>query len=136
MTHALEFYGSADVGRYYKTTLENYQDVHGRISGRADLYDNLSLTASVLYGQRHQLRGVLIDPGDESEATVINRGNLRVGAELVLATVTLSANVDSETRDFVSSGTVDNDDLDSDEHTVTARASFDVDTGDVYLRPT
>ena len=134
--HGLEFSGSANIARYNKTTTEDYEDVQGRVSGRADLYDNLSVTGSVQYGQQHQQRGELIDPGDTSTATVINSGRLQIGAELDLAVITLSANIESSTSDFVSSGTVDNDDLDRDEHNMTVRASFEIDTGtSVFLQP-
>ncbi len=134
--HALEFFGSANVARYDKTTTEDYEDVQGRVSGRADLYDNLSVTGSVQYGQQHQQRGELIDPADTSTATVIKRGRLQVGAELDLAAVTLSGNVESESSDFVSSSTVDNDDLDRDEHNVTVRASVEIDSGtSVFVQP-
>lgn len=134
--HALEFFGSANIARYNKTVTEDYEDVQGRVSGRAELFDNLSVTGSVQYGQLHQQRGELIDPGDTSTATVINQGRLQVGAELDLAAVTLSGNIESESNDFVSSSTVDNDDLDRDEHTVTARASLELDPGtSVFIQP-
>jgi hypothetical protein len=134
--HALELFGSADIARYVETTSEDYQEFLGRISGRADLYDNLAINALVQYGQRHQQRGDLIDPGDTSSAIVINQGRVRIGAELEFAAVTLLANIESETEDFVSSATIDNEDLDRDEHIVTVRASLEVDSGtSIFVQP-
>jgi hypothetical protein len=134
--HALEFLGAAKIARHNKTTTEDYEDVRGRVSGRVDLYDNLSVSALVQYGQGHQRRGEIIDPGDTSTATIIKRGLARVRAKLELAAVTLSAAAESETSDFVSSSTVDNDDLDHDEHTVTLRTSLEIDSGtSVFVQP-
>lgn len=134
--HALEFFGSANVARYNRTSTENYEDMLGRVSGRADLSDNFSVTGLVQYGRDHQRRGEIIDPGDTSEATIINRGRAELGADLELAAVTLSAKLESETNDFVSSATVDNDDLDHDQHTVTLRTSLEVDPGtSIFIQP-
>ena len=134
--HALEFIGSAKVARHNKTTTEDYEDVQGRVSGRADLYDNFSVTGLVRYGQDHQQRGEIIDPGDTSTATIIKRGRVQVGAKLDLAAITLSGGIESESSDFVSSSTVDNDDLDRDEHNVTVRTSLEIDSGtSLFVQP-
>lgn len=136
VNHALEFFGSAHVARYNRTTTEDYDDVLGRVSGRADLLDNLFLTGTVEYARAHQQRGELIDPGDTSRATIIDHGRARLGAELELAAVTLSMNAESETSNFESSGSVDNGDLDHDEHTATLRASVEIDSGtSIFVQP-
>jgi hypothetical protein len=134
--HSLELYGSASVARYLRTTTEDYEDYLGRVSGTIDVYDNLKVSASAQYGQRHQQRGEIIDPGDTSGATIIDEGKIRAGAEYSRAALTLSANAESIFSDFASSDQIDNDDLDQTEHTVTFRASLEVDPGtSIFIQP-
>ncbi|MBC8452202.1 MAG: outer membrane beta-barrel protein [Rhodospirillaceae bacterium] len=134
--HSLELAGSANVARYARTATENYEDYLGRVSGTLDIYDNFKISGAAQYAQRHQQRGEIIDPGDTSGATVIDEGKVKAGAEFTRAALTLSGNAESVFSDFVSTSLIDQDDLDQTEHTLTARASLEVDPGtSIFVQP-
>lgn len=134
--HSLEVFGSANVARYVRTATENYEDYLGRVSGTVDFYDNFKVSGALQYAQRHQQRGEIIDPGDTSGATIIDEGKVRVSAAFTQAALTLSGNFESVFSDFVSTDRIDNDDLDQTDHTLTFRASLEVDPGtSVFVQP-
>lgn len=134
--HSLELFGSANIARYVRTATENYEDYLGRVSGTVELFDNFKVSASAQYAQRHQQRGEIIDPGDTSSATIIDEGKIRASAEFTQAALTVSGTAESVFTDFVSTDRIDNDDLDQTEHTLTFRASLEIDPGtSIFVQP-
>ena len=135
-SHALEFVAGGAIGRHADTGSEDYEDVFGRVTGRAEWRDDLVTGATAQIARTHQQRGTLADPGDTAGVIEIETAQVGVGAAWDTGILTLSGEFQINDLDYVSTAQRDLDDFDRTDRAVQFRASWEFDEGtSVFVQP-
>ena len=120
----LKFDMSGEIGRYRRTGSEDYQDYSLGVSGRLDVVEAESLSASLRFDHLHVQRGSPDDPGSPVP-TLYNTTTLDLGHRLDGGTLFSRAKAQARYFDYLHNGGIENDDRDRAEVTLSERLGIE-----------
>lgn len=128
--HQLGFLIGAGIGRYLRSSDENYEDFNGAVNGRIDVRRDTQIEAGINYARGHEDRGSP-DNVNGVNPTETERFSAQVGASNKWNRVTLDVGVATEVQDFddvaLSTGAVtNNDDRDLTKYNVSTRLGYEI----------
>jgi hypothetical protein len=135
-SHALSVAIDSEIGRHQKNSIEDYEDIAGRIAGSAEFFDSTKVSAGVGLERTHSQRGEILDAGTTDGPAVSYLTSVRLGVEHRLEPLDLQLTYTGSSVDFVSSATTDNDDLDRTDGRVSLRIGLEIDQGtSLFVEP-
>jgi len=135
--HAINLTADVEFGRHDKTASEDYEDVGLAADGRIDIGDSWTVSPRLAYGESHEQRGAVDDPGAAVAQTVFRTLEGAIETQYFADAILLRGSATWKAFDFDDAGTVDNDDRDRLESAYSLRAGYEFSPGTIlFVQPT